>query len=256
MDFDQGKWNSQQVVCPALPHHLFLKFTRNGGSGDASMFSASIPRGGEGRVRIIPILRRGYSLFSPAPINAMTISAFNHILSEEAVGKAPDWQQSGLCYAALAGAHPRTGSEDEQDTPMLTEVASGGTVVTQAGTTLSFTDLSAIPAPTAWTLTFDGHGKLLESTHEAAPPSRVKVAKKTAAEDKGKTVQAAAEAAQTTPPAAAVESNTVPPATAQGEVRPIALTPAEVQGKPVQATEAQGKPILQRDETQDKTVQQ
>jgi hypothetical protein len=53
-----------------------------------------------------------------------------------------------------------------------------------------------------------------------------------------------------------VESNTVPPATAQGEVRPIALTPAEVQGKPVQATEAQGKPILQRDETQDKTVQQ
>ena len=44
-------------VCPALPNHLFLQFTRNNGTGDVSVFSASIPRGGDGRVRIIPILR-------------------------------------------------------------------------------------------------------------------------------------------------------------------------------------------------------
>jgi hypothetical protein len=102
---------------PALPEHLFLRFTRNDGAGDVSLFSASIPRG-EGRVRIIPIQRRGYSLFSPAPINAMTISAFNHIRDEERSDQAPDWLGTGLCYAALAGAHPQAAllAEDAEGT--------------------------------------------------------------------------------------------------------------------------------------------
>src|ERR1035437_1701964 len=110
LEFNQGKWNYQQVVCPVLPNHLFLQFTRNNGAGDASVFSASIPRGGDGRVRIIPILRRGYSLFSPAPINALTISAFNHIRAEEHPAKAPEWLATGLCYAALAGGAPPSGA--------------------------------------------------------------------------------------------------------------------------------------------------
>ena len=105
--WSKGQWSYQQVVCPALPNHLFLQYTRNNGVGDVTMFTASIPRGGEGRVRIIPILRRGYSLFSPAPINALTISAFNHIRAEEPDGTSSNWLGNGLCYAALAGAHPR-----------------------------------------------------------------------------------------------------------------------------------------------------
>jgi hypothetical protein len=107
LEFNQGKWSYQQVVCSALPGHLFLQFTRNNGIGDVSVFSASIPRSGDGQVRIIPILRRGYSLFSPAPINALTISAFNHIRAEEQAGETPYWLATGLCYAALAGAHPK-----------------------------------------------------------------------------------------------------------------------------------------------------
>ena len=115
LEFNQGKWNYQQIVCPALPNHLFLQFTRNNGTGDVSVFSASIPRGGDGRVRIIPILRRGYSLFSPAPINALTISAFNHIRAEEHSDEPPDWLATGLCYAALAGAHPQVGPPEETE---------------------------------------------------------------------------------------------------------------------------------------------
>ena len=74
---------SQKIACPRLTNHLFVQFTRNNGNGDVSIFSASIPRNGMGRIRIVPILKRSYSLFSPAPINSMTISAFNHIRSEE-----------------------------------------------------------------------------------------------------------------------------------------------------------------------------
>ena len=106
LEFNEGKWAYRQVVCRALPNHLFLQFTRNNGAADESLFSASIPRGGDGRVRIIPIKRRGYSLFSPAPINALTISAFNHLRGEEQVEQARQWLGTGLCYAALAGAQP------------------------------------------------------------------------------------------------------------------------------------------------------
>jgi hypothetical protein len=157
LEFNQGKWNYQQVVCPALPNHLFLQFTRNNGAGDASVFSASIPRGGDGRVRIIPILRRGYSLFSPAPINALTISAFNHILAEEHPAKAPDWLGTGLCYAALAGAKPDIGPPKETDCHKLPSAPTGRLVIPiRGGAIIRFTDVSAAPRDMEWTMTFNG----------------------------------------------------------------------------------------------------
>ena len=88
MEFNQGKWSYQQMVCPGAAQPPLPASSRaTAATGDVSVFTASIPRGGEGRVRIIPILRRGYSLFSPAPINALTISAFNHIRAEEHPGQ-------------------------------------------------------------------------------------------------------------------------------------------------------------------------
>ena len=107
LEYQQNNWNYRQIVCPTFPNHLFLQYTRNNGAGDMSVFSASIPRNGEGRVRIVPILKRGYSLFSPAPINALTISAFNHIRAEEGEAANSDWLGNALCYAALAGSQPQ-----------------------------------------------------------------------------------------------------------------------------------------------------
>jgi hypothetical protein len=177
-EFEAGKWNYQQVVCPALPNHVFLQYTRNNGAGDVTVFSASIPRGGEGRVRIIPILRRGYSLFSPAPINALTISAFNHIRAEEVSESSSDWLGNALCYAALAGAHPRVLGPDaqpelEKPIPALTAVmdvqlqATGEEVI-------RFADAAAIPRPMEWTMTFTHKGKLIKATHSPAPMAAVR----------------------------------------------------------------------------------
>ena len=172
LGYDQGKWTYRQVVCPALPNHLFLQYTRNNGVGDVSLFSASVPRGGEGRVRIIPIQMRGYSLFSPAPINALTISAFNHIRAEEhAAGEdAPDWLGTALCYAALAGGHPQAanlpGAEENAKTadapPATLEVEVNGAA------TLSFADVAASPRPMEWTMIFDRKGTLLKAKHAPA----------------------------------------------------------------------------------------
>ena len=182
-DFDKTNWSYQQIVCPALPNHLFLQFMRNNGAGDVTVFSASIPRGGEGRVRIVPVLRRGYSLWAPAPINAMTISAFNHIRAEE--GRAADSSQSGsvwvgnaLCYAALAGAHPQLVLPDAvpavgKPIPALIAVMQ----VNQADKNeevIRFADAAAQPRPMEWTMTFTKQGKLVKATHSPAPMWSVK----------------------------------------------------------------------------------
>ena len=189
LEFNEGKWNYQQVVCPALPNHLFLQFTRNNGTGDVSVFSASIPRGGDGRVRIIPILRRGYSLFSPAPINALTISAFNHIRAEEHPEKAPDWLATGLCYASLAGAHPEIGPAEQTDFRKLPAAPAGRLVIPlRGGAVIQFTDVAAIPRPMEWTMTFDGKGKLLKAKHSTASLLKVKAVPQTPVDVQGRLV--------------------------------------------------------------------
>lgn len=170
--FEQGTWSYQQVVCPALPHHLFLQYTRNAGAGDVSIFSASIPRGGDGRVRIIPIRRRGYSLFSPAPINALTLSAFNHIRAEEPEAqRAQGWLGNGLCYAALAGGHPRlpaAGAEPApgHPVPALTAFID---VKNNDGEVIRFADEAGQPRPMLWSMTFTRKGKLVKAVHTPAP---------------------------------------------------------------------------------------
>jgi hypothetical protein len=164
---EQGTWSYQQIVCPALPKHLFLQYTRNNGVGDVTVFSASIPRSREGRVRVIPILRRGYSLFSPAPINALTISAFNHIRSEEQAGTSSSWLGNGLCYAALAGASPRVAPSDQEPTPHKSVAALTAImeVSFKGGEVIKFVDDAATPKPMEWTMTFTYKGKLIKAAH-------------------------------------------------------------------------------------------
>lgn len=189
LEFNEGKWNSRQIVCSALPNHLFLQFMRNNGTGDVSVFSASIPRGGEGQVRIIPILRRGYSLFSPAPTNALTIAAFNQIRAEEHPDKAPEWLATGLCYAALTGAHPQIGPPEVSEIHEIPSAPPGMLVVSiHGGAIIRFTDVAAAPRPMEWTMTFDGMGKLRKAAHSAAPNSKEKIVAQNTADVHGRQV--------------------------------------------------------------------
>jgi hypothetical protein len=176
LDFDGSGWTYQQLVCPALPNHLFLRFTRNDGTRDMSMFSAAMPRNGDGRVHIIPIVRKGYSLFSPAPIGAMTIAAFNRVRSEEGEGASADWVGTGLCYAALAGANPQTGvtqpdSQEGGETPDAATIPPSLMVGAGGGAVIRFADVST-ERPMEWSMTFDTKGKLVKASH--APTSLVR----------------------------------------------------------------------------------
>jgi len=168
-EFDGPGWTHYQLVCPALPNHLFVRFTRDDGTRQMSMFSASIPRDGNGRMHIIPIIRRGYSLFSPAPIGALTIAAFNRIRAEEDAGAKTDWLGTGLCYAALAGANPKVGglapaasNDISAVMPPTLNIMNGG------GAIIRFIDISVPSRPMEWSMTFDPRGKLLKAAHSRA----------------------------------------------------------------------------------------
>ncbi len=171
MDLASGRWSYRQIACSTFPDHLFLRFMRDSGDGDVSVFSASIARAGQGPVRVIPIQRRSYSLFSPAPVNAMTIAAFNRIRAEEHNMRAGGWADLGLCYAALAGADPQLArperwSGDPRRYPAFSAAigypAGGGAI-------LEFADISARPRPVEWTLVFDSQGVLKKAGQRPAP---------------------------------------------------------------------------------------
>jgi hypothetical protein len=173
LGFNEGTWKYRQLVCPALPNHLFLRFSRNDGARDMSMFSAAIPRGGEGRVHIIPIVRKGYSLFSPAPIGALTIAAFNRIRSEENTDAPADWLGTGLCYAALAGANPQAGQLESEAAksggmPMPLTMPPTLVVSNDGGAVIRFADVSTSSHPMEWSILFDRRGKLLKATQSPA----------------------------------------------------------------------------------------
>ena len=190
LGYDQGQWTYKQIVCAALPNHLFLQYTRNNGAGDVSLFSASVPRGGEGRVRIIPIEMRGYSLFSPAPINALTISAFNHIRGEERAAGAdvPDWLGTALCYAALAGGHPQAAHMPNVEESAKADNSPTATLEVEVNgrATLSFADVAAMPGPMEWTMIFDRKGTLLKAKHAPADLVTVRKLNPKPVDEKGK----------------------------------------------------------------------
>jgi hypothetical protein len=108
-------WGYEQAVCPAFPGHLVLEYSRRSGAGDVSLFAAVVPRG-SGHVRVIPVSRRGYTLFTLSGANVLTIHDFNAIVAEEKMGLDTDWLSLGLCYAALAGGHARSGLVSEGPT--------------------------------------------------------------------------------------------------------------------------------------------
>jgi hypothetical protein len=177
IEFGEGKWSYEQLVCPALPGHLFLLYKGDNGAGDVTIFSAAISRAGDGHVRIIPVQRRGFSLFSPAPVNALTIAAFNRIRMSEPANPDADWLAVALCYAALTGAHPETSIiQGKSPEPGLTlsfpptlEVGVDGEA------TVRFVDGSGQRQSMEWALTFNGKGQLLKVINSAVPAYPVRV---------------------------------------------------------------------------------
>ena len=171
IEFDKDKWSYRQLECQAIPDHLFLLFQGDSGAGDVSLFSASIPRAGKGHVRIIPVERRGFTLFSPAPVSEIAMAIFNRIRAEEPKGPPADWLATSLCYAALTdprleitlSPHQAPDSDLALSFPPSLEVEPGG------ASTVRFVDAATPRQPMQWALTFDPKNQLVKVEHFPAP---------------------------------------------------------------------------------------
>jgi len=171
IDFDKEKWRYRQLECQALPGHLFLLFAGDGGVGDSSLFSAAIPRAGKGRVRVIPVERRGFSLFSPAPVNELAVAAFNRIRAQEPAGPPPDWLSTSLCYAALT--EPRSEVSSSPSPSPEANLALSFPPTLEVGldgeSTVRFVNVAEPRQPMQWALTFDAKGQLIKVQHYPTP---------------------------------------------------------------------------------------
>jgi hypothetical protein len=240
LEFRPEQWASQQLVCPALPQHLLLEFKRNNGAGDVSAFTASIPRNGNGRVRVVPVQLRGYSLFSPAPANAMTIAVFNRIVAEEHGGLAANRIGIGLCYAALAGVHarataPQTGSESKRFLAGKEPVME---IPGQSGAVVRFTDIGDSTKPMDWAMTFDGAGKLIKAEYRRAQPSSAKSVVDSSIE---------AQASSVLSKGADRMAKPVPEAVSALRVRPVPQGDVNLKSKPIPATVLDARSVPQGD---------
>jgi len=180
---ESGSWGYEQAACPVFPQHLILEYSRFDGPGDVTLFAAVIPRG-EGHVRVIPVRRRSYSLWTPASSNGLTIHDFNYMVHEGPSHALPaDWMTLGLCYAALAGGHvraalvPQTASEEVYP---LFEPAMLSVGEKKDGADVRFVDVTPHVKPTEWVLSFSRDGRLLKVKHLVSPKLVEKDAKGTA----------------------------------------------------------------------------
>jgi hypothetical protein len=171
IDFDKEKWRYRQLECQALPGHLFLLFAGDSGVGDASLFSAAIPRAGKGRIRVSPVERRGFSLFSPAPVNALAMAAFDRIRAQEPAGPPADWLATGLCYAALT--EPRSDVSSSSSPSPEANIALSFPPTLEVGvdgeSTVRFVNVAESRQPMQWALTFDAKGQLVKVLHFPTP---------------------------------------------------------------------------------------
>jgi hypothetical protein len=159
-----GGWGFEQAVCPVFPQHLILEYSRSNGAGDVTLFSVAVPRG-EGHVRVIPVRRRSYSLWTPASSNALTLNDFNYMVKEGGQGVSPDWLTLSLCYAALAGGHVRAaliaGKAADEVYPLLAPAKLA--VSWKGGAEVYFADSTPGVKPLQWSLTFSRSGRLLKA---------------------------------------------------------------------------------------------
>ena len=183
-----GGWGYEQAVCPVLPDHLVLEYSRDAGPGDVTLFSVVIPRETAGdHVRVIPVRRRSYSLFTPAASNALTLNDFNHLVKAEPGHLSPDWLTVGLCYAALAGGHVRAALQaslpSDEHYPLFAPASLS--VSSKGGAEVRFVDTAPRETTMVWDLSFAQDGRLVKVRHSPATGLQEKAVIGNAAEVKG-----------------------------------------------------------------------
>ena len=211
IDIEGGPWTRTQIECPALPGHLFVRYMRNQGPGDETVFTAAIARAGAGPAHVIPVLRRGYTTLFETSGSGAAVAVFNRIRREEQPADPPAWLGLGGCYAALAGAGSRPAKIDTAVWPLGAPPILG---VEGDKTILRFAGVDAAARPATWTLTFDRHGTLLKAERSRTDGIDVRQVPRLDRVPNQEVPQSQAVQAQAVPQSSAIKADPVPAGTA------------------------------------------
>jgi len=168
---DSG-YDYSEIVCPLAPNHILLTYESAQPNGEASRFTAVVPRmsGRTGGVQIISISHFGTVPYLPAGSNPHTIDVFNRVMAAAPVGQAVadnprsnPLLYSSLCYLAMIGEPPAA-----LTTPSLTPATVHAPVptmkfrekgsVTQVVSVRNSSDTYQV-----WNFTFGRDGRLLSA---------------------------------------------------------------------------------------------
>jgi hypothetical protein len=163
-------WTYDQAICPLLPNTLLLHYLNKFPDGSESLFTALIPRGA-GRVRIVPVLYRNSSPYSPAVKNPRNFAIFNSLVPGDIAKKDSDpegsWLSLGVCYAEVVGGRPNVPDEPSLDTatikaPVATYRYDAATKQKQ----VQFSDRDSPKIFKIWTISLSEGGRVTDAVNE------------------------------------------------------------------------------------------
>jgi len=169
-DITAGNWIYDQAICPQLPNTVLLHYLNKFPDGSESLFTVLVPRNA-GRVRIVPVLYRNASPFSPAVKNPRNFVIFNSLvpadIARKDAGLEGKWLSLGVCYAEVVGGRPNVPNEPSLD--VATIKAPLATFRIDASTNqrqVQFSDRDAAKVFTIWTISLNKNGRVTGAVNE------------------------------------------------------------------------------------------
>jgi hypothetical protein len=168
-DITTGNWKYDQAICPQLPDTLLVHYLNKFPDGSESLFTALIPR--KGRTRIVPVLYRNASPYTPAVTNPRNFALFNALVPAEIAKKdsGPEgkWLSLGVCYAEVVGGRPNVPDEPSLDTATIkAPVATYRFDTATQQRQVQFSDRDAAKVYTIWTISFNQNGRVTGAVNE------------------------------------------------------------------------------------------
>src|SRR5271156_5170461 len=211
-DITTGNWTYDQAVCPQLPSTVLLHYLNKFPDGSESLFTALVPRN-VGRIRIVPVLYRNASPFTPAVKNPQNFVIFNTLVPAEIARKDSSldgrWLSLGVCYAEVVGGRPNVPNEPSLDVATIkAPLAPFRIDATTNQRQVQFSDRDAAKVYTIWTISLNQNGRVTAADNEDYGTYVARI------------VQAPPPPSRTTPlPAPVITTTTAPPP-------PSSVTPA------------------------------
>jgi hypothetical protein len=169
-DITTGSWIYDQAICPQLPNTLLLHYLNKFPDGSESLFTALVPRNSD-RIRIVPVLYRNASPYSPAVKNPRNFAIFNALVPTDIAKKDSSlegkWLSLGVCYAEVVGGRPNVPDDPSLDTATIKAPQATFRIdTTTKQRQVMFSDRDAAKVFKIWTISFNEDGRVTAAANE------------------------------------------------------------------------------------------